>query len=55
MIMDYPLASYISLRKSEEEQNYIRGLFDQFESATVMGAYHLALFAYHLLFICFSL
>ena len=51
--MDYPLASYFSLRKSEEEQNYIRGLFDQFESAKVMGAYHLALFAYHLLFICF--
>lgn len=51
--MGYPLNSYFSLHGSETEQNYIRGLFDQFESAKTMGAYHLALFAYHLLFMCF--
>mgnify|MGYP007061394549 CR=1 FL=1 len=45
--------SYFSLHGSEVEQSYIRGLFDQFESAKMMGAYHLALFAYHLLFVCF--
>ncbi|MGB2631915.1 MAG: hypothetical protein WBC48_03280 [Minisyncoccales bacterium] len=41
--MGYPLNSYFSLYGSETEQNYIRGLFDQFESAKTMGAYHLAL------------
>jgi len=51
--MGYPLNAYFSLHGSETEQNYIRGLFDQFESAKTMGAYHLALFAYHLLFMCF--
>jgi len=51
--MGYLLNSYFSLHGSEVEQSYIRGLFDQFESAKTMGAYHLALFAYHLLFMCF--
>lgn len=52
--MESPLTSYLSLRyESEEEQNYIAGLIDQFESAKMIGAYHLALFAYHLLFMTF--
>jgi len=51
--MNYTLSSYLSLHGSETEKNYIRGLFDQFENAKTMGSYHLALFAYHLLFMCF--
>ncbi len=52
--MNYTLPSYLSLRyESEEEQKYIVGLIDQFEMARSIGSYHLALFAYHLLFICF--
>jgi len=49
-----PLPSYLSLRyESEVEREYIAGLIYQFEAARDMGSYHLALFAYHLLFICF--
>lgn len=49
-----PLPSYLSLRyDSEDEQKYIAGLIDQFEMAKTTGSYHLALFAYHLLFICY--
>lgn len=49
-----PLSSYISLRnESGEEQKYITGLIDQFETAKLSESYHLALFAYHLLFMTF--
>jgi len=52
--MDSLLSSYLSLRyESEEEQKYITGLVDQFETAKTSGSYHLALFAYHLLFMAF--
>jgi len=48
------LPSYLSLRyESEAEREYIAGLIYQFEMARDIGSYHLALFAYHLLFICF--
>lgn len=48
------LPSYLSLRyESEEEQKYIAGLIDQFEYAKMAKSYHLALFAYHLLFMVF--
>lgn len=48
------LANYLSIRyKNEEEERYIAGLLQQFFQARDSGAYHLALFAYHLLFICF--
>ena len=52
--MDSPLSSYFSLQyDNEEEQKYISGLFEQFEVAKISESYHLALFAYHLLFICY--
>lgn len=52
--MNPSLPSYLSLRyESEVERDYIAGLIYQFEMSRDMGAYHLALFAYHLLFICF--
>jgi len=52
--MDSPLISYFSLLyDNEEEQKYIFGLFEQFEASKDSGSYHLALFAYHLLFICY--
>jgi hypothetical protein len=48
-----PLPSYLSLRyESEAEREYIAGLIHQFEMARDIESYHLALFAYHLLFIC---
>ena len=47
------LTSFLSIRnESTEEQEYIAGLSDQFLQARDAGAYHLALFAYHLLYIC---
>lgn len=49
-----PLPSYLSLRyESEVEENYIFGLVSQFEMARDMESYHLALFAYHLLFMSY--
>lgn len=52
--MESLLNSYLSLRyNSDDEQRYIFGLIDQFETAKLSGSYHLALFAYHLLFICY--
>lgn len=49
-----PLLSYLSLQyESEVEKEYVAGLLDQFEMAKNVGSYHLALFAYHLLFICY--
>jgi len=50
-----PLPSYLSLRyESEVEKEYISGLIDQFEMARSVGSFHLALFAYHLLFMSFA-
>lgn len=52
--MNLPLPSYLSLRyESEVEKEYISGLVYQFEMARDIGSYHLALFAYHLLFMVF--
>lgn len=52
--MNSPLPSYLSLRNDgENERSYIAGLIEQFENARSMESYHLALFAYHLLFICY--
>lgn len=52
--MNTPLPSYFSLQyENEEEEKYISGLINQFETARDTGSYHLALFAYHLLFICY--
>jgi len=52
--MNSPIFTYLSLRyESEEEQNYISGLVNQFEKAKLSESYHLALFAYHLLFMTF--
>ncbi|MFZ2975419.1 MAG: hypothetical protein WA055_02180 [Candidatus Moraniibacteriota bacterium] len=49
-----PLPSYFSLRyESEVEKEYIVGLVGQFENAKITDSYHLALFAYHLLFMSF--
>lgn len=49
------LPSYLSLRyESEVEKEYITGLVYQFEMARDMGSYHLALFAYHLLFMSYA-
>lgn len=48
------LPSYLSLRyESEVEENYISGLVYQFEMARDVGSYHMALFAYHLLFMSY--
>lgn len=45
---------YLSIKnESEEEQMYISGLFTQFIAAEESSSYHLALFAYHLLFMSF--
>jgi len=45
---------HLSLQNdSESEEKYILGLSEQFEGAQNAGSYHLALFAYHLLFICY--
>lgn len=51
----YPsIFSYLSLRyESEEDQKYIEGLIEQFRKAEENGSFHLALFAYHLLFMIF--
>jgi len=50
-----PLPSYLSLRyESEIEENYISGLVYQYEMARDTGSYHLALFAYHLLFMSYA-
>lgn len=52
--MNPQIFSYLSINfDSEEERNYILGLKDQFEIAQDLKSYHLALFAYHLLFICY--
>ncbi|MCF7843307.1 hypothetical protein K9M47_00235 [Candidatus Gracilibacteria bacterium] len=46
--------SYLSLRyENEEDQKYIEGLIEQFRKAQENGSFHLALFAYHLLFMIF--
>lgn len=45
---------YLSLKnESEEEQKYISGLYTQYINARNFESYHLALFAYHLLFMSF--
>lgn len=52
--MDPSIASYLSLRyESGEEQKYLEGLKDQYISAIDSESYHMALFAYHLLFMSF--
>lgn len=52
--MESLLFSYLSLQhESKEEQKYILGLISQFESAKNSNSYHLALFAYHLIFMVF--
>ena len=48
--MNPSLSSYLSLRQDGE---YIIGLNSQFEMARAVESYHLALFAYHLLFMTF--
>lgn len=49
--MDPLLVPYLSLRyESEEEQKYLQGLVRQYISAIESESYHMALFAYHLLF-----
>lgn len=52
--MDETFFSYLSLSyESEEEQKYIQGLAEQFEKAVYNESYQLALFSYHLLFLCY--
>src|SRR3989338_2967873 len=52
--MDPLLSSYLSLRyESGEEQKYLQGLEAQYLSAIESESYHMALFAYHLLFMSF--
>jgi hypothetical protein len=52
--MDPLLISYLSLRyESGEEQKYLQGLVKQHLSAIESESYHMALFAYHLLFMSF--
>lgn len=52
--MDPQLFNYLSIRNdSELESGYIAVLKEQFEITTDQGLYQLALFAYHLLFICY--
>ncbi|MFZ1074980.1 MAG: hypothetical protein WAN50_01255 [Minisyncoccia bacterium] len=52
--MEPLLASYLSLRyESGEEQKYLEGLKAQYLSAIDSESYHMALFAYHLLFMSF--
>ncbi len=46
--------AYLSIKnESEEEQIYLTGLYSQYITATESGSYHLALFAYHLLFMSY--
>lgn len=46
--------AYLSIKnESEEEQRYLTGLYSQYITATESGSYHLALFAYHLLFMSY--
>lgn len=48
------IQDYLSLRyENEEEEKYLLGLINQFENTRDFGSYHLALFAYHLLFMSF--
>ncbi len=52
--MDPILVSYLSLRyESEEERKYLQGLASQYLLASESESYHMALFAYHLLFMSF--
>jgi hypothetical protein len=52
--MDPLLVSYLSVRyESAEEQKYLQGLVSQYLSAIETESYHMALFAYHLLFMSF--
>jgi hypothetical protein len=51
--MEEVFFSYLSLYEDGEEQKYIMGLIDQFQKSTESELYHLALFAYHLLFLCY--
>lgn len=52
--MTESLSLYLSLQnESKTEEEYIRELFEQYVTAEAGGSYHLALFAYHLLFICY--
>ena len=46
--------AYLSIKnESEEERRYLTGLYSQYITATESGSYHLALFAYHLLFMSY--
>jgi hypothetical protein len=52
--MDPVIASYLSLQyESKEEEDYLQGLLVQYSSAIDSGSFHMALFAYHLLFMSF--
>ncbi len=52
--MEFSLFELLSIRyEGEEDQKYIRGLLNQFEQASNSDSYHLALFAYHLIFMIF--
>lgn len=52
--MNSSVFSYLSIKSdSEEERDYIFNLRDQFEFSRDIELYHLALFAYHLLFMVF--
>jgi len=52
--MDDFLLNYLSIRnENEEEQKYLNGLAEQFEYATMSGSFHLAIFAYHLIFMTY--
>ena len=51
--MEEVFFSYLSLYEDGEEQKYIIGLIDQFQKSADSELYHLALFAYHLLFLCY--
>ncbi len=52
--MNSSIFSYLSIKyDSEEERNYVYGLIEQFTYAQNNNSYHLALFAYHLLFMSF--
>ena len=48
------ISSYLSIRnESDEEHRYLDGLLKQYLSAIESESYHMALFAYHLLFMSF--
>jgi len=52
--MDETFFSYLSLFcENEVEQEYIEGLIEQFNKASDGECYQLALFSYHLLFLCY--